>query len=264
MTTYTEQTQCSADFYGFRCMGRQAPCGNTSLLQSLHENELCAELQASIISSRILKDIFIGNRTQQCVFSISNIIFHLFNIIFFPCFQSASSLLTKCKWFREDRFLVVGMSSTGALIAKEAGFVNFVLRHIFVPSTISDFVLKSRAELHCLANLSEATDSFLKNPSNQQSSFKVPYLHFCLYAAVKTALSKRWTVCFWDSRLLSLSFKKKSVRKNKRLAPECSVLHYLVLFNLPAQKTLYTDLPLNSTWLSNSTTFKDRNMYLKK
>lgn len=83
MATYTEQTQCSADFYGFRCMGRQAPCGNTSLLQSLHENELCAELQASIISSRILKDIFIGNRTQQCVFSISNIIFHLFNIIFF-------------------------------------------------------------------------------------------------------------------------------------------------------------------------------------
>lgn len=63
---------------------------------------------------------------------------------------------------REERVLVIGMSATGILISKKAGFVNFALRHIFVLPMISGLVLekKSTDELHCPASLSEVTDSF--------------------------------------------------------------------------------------------------------
>lgn len=85
------------------------------------------------------------------------------------------------------------MGATATLISTEAGFVNFAFRHIFVLPTISGFALENRStdELHCPADLSEATLILKKSPSNQLSSFKVPYLHFCLHAVVKTALSKR-------------------------------------------------------------------------
>lgn len=109
---------------------------------------------------------------------------------------------------RDERVLVVGMGATGILIFEEASFVNFAFRRIFVLPTISGLVLEEYrwAALPC-QSIRPNRLILKNNPSNQLSNFKVPYLHFCLYAVVKTALSKRWTVCFWASRLQSLSFK---------------------------------------------------------
>lgn len=45
-----------------RHLGRQVSCGETPLLQSPHENELCAELHSTIIWTRIWKYVFIANK----------------------------------------------------------------------------------------------------------------------------------------------------------------------------------------------------------
>lgn len=45
------------------------------------------------------------------------------------------------------------MGATGILIYKEAGLLNFALKHIFVPPVISGLVLKKK-NLHCPPSLS--------------------------------------------------------------------------------------------------------------
>lgn len=108
---------------------------------------------------------------------------------------------------------MVGIGATGILIFKEAGFVNFALRCIFVLPMVSGLVLEEYSGIPLPCWSIRSNTLIFKEEPFQSGKVQSTLSSFLLYAVVKTALSKRLTVCFWASRLHSLSFKEKAVRK---------------------------------------------------